>query len=134
MKKEHVPQDNNITYGGHKRILYAVDDNSRYEKIESSGWEAEEFVTLMAVEDFREQTRAAHDRCQQGVSSTLEYHMYNNRLDVLSLSQATGLFQWRIRRHLKPKVFAKLADKYLSRYAAIFDIDIDTLITLPKEP
>ncbi len=134
MKIDNVPQDDNKTYGGYKRIIYAVDDDSCYEKVESSGWEAEEFATLMAVDDFREQTLAAFERCRQGVSSPLEYHMYNNRLDLLSLSQASGFFQWTIRRHLRPKVFKKLSRKTLSRYQHIFDIDFQSLTTIPKEP
>lgn len=134
MKIDNVPQDDNKTYGGYKRILYAVDDNSCYEKVESSGWETEEFATLMAVDDFREQALAAHERCKQGVDSPLAYHMYNNRLDILSLAQASGFFQWTIRRHLRPQVFNALSKKTLTRYSEIFDIDVNALMTLPKEP
>lgn len=134
MKKDDVPQDKSQTYGGYTRVIYATNADDNYEKVASSGWETEEFVTLMAVDDLREHTLEAYERCQKGVSSPLEYHMYNCRLDLLALSQASGFFQWQIRRHLKPSVFKRLSDKKLARYQDIFDIERDLLTCVPTEP
>lgn len=134
MKKDDVPQDKSQTYGGHKRVIYATNTDNNYEKVPSSGWETEEFVTLMAVDELREQTLEAHERCRQGISSPLDYHMHNCRLDLLSLSQASGFFQWQIRRHLKPSIFKNLSTKKLARYQDIFNIEHDTLTSLPTEP
>jgi hypothetical protein len=37
------------------------------------------------------------------------------------------MWQWRVKRHFKPKVFAKLNDKILQKYAETFEISVDEL-------
>ena len=133
MKKEDVPQDNATTYSGHKKVIYATNNDGGYEKVESSGWESEEFVTLMAVEDLNKLAGEAYQRVQAGLSSPLEYHMYKKRQDVLGLSQATGFFQWQIRRHLKPKVFLTLKQKKLQIYSDALGINIAELQAIPDK-
>ncbi len=132
MKKSDVPQDNSKTYGGHTRILYAKNDSGGYETVESSGWESEEFATMMAVAELNQLTESAKQRVLRGQSSPLEYHMYSKRLDLTSLSQATGYFQWRIKRHLRPNIFNRLSDKKLAPYAEVMGISVDQLKSVPK--
>jgi len=122
MKKEDVPQDNSRSYGGHKKIIYATTSSGKYEKTNSSGWEAEEFVTLMAVTELETQARAAYKRLQNGETSPLEYHMYNSRMDLLGLSQATGLFQWQIKRHFNLINFTNISPKIISLYTQALGI------------
>ena len=133
MKKKDVPQDNNRTYGGHKKVIYAINTNGDYEKIPSDGWETEEFATLMAVNELDDLANEAMGRVQQGVSSPLEYHMYAKRLDILGLAQATGFFQWQIKRHFKPAIFKRLSDRKLSRYLAVLGLNKDEFLSLPEE-
>lgn len=133
MKKEDVPQDNNRTYGGHKKVIYAVNHSGTYEKIRSSGWEAEEFATLMAVDELNELALEAYHQVQKGVRSPLAYHMYAKRLDVLGLAQATGFFQWQIKRHLKPSVFSKLAAKKKARYLEVLGLTEAELNSIPED-
>ncbi len=60
-------------------------------------------------------------------TSPLEYHMYHARMDIALLSQATGLWRWRVQRHLKPRVFARLPRSVLRRYAEALGISVETL-------
>lgn len=133
MKKDDVPQDNNRTYGGHKKVIYAVNDAGSYEQIGSTGWEAEEFATLMAVAALNGQTRAAAARVQAGISAPLEYHMYAKRLDVTGLAQATGFFQWQVRRHLRPAIFARLPARKIALYCEVLGLTEPQLRSLPDE-
>jgi hypothetical protein len=66
-----------------------------------------------------------------GRSSPLEYWMYAQRLDLPQLSQVTGLWQWRIRRHFRPEIFAKLSQKVLESYAWVMGITVEQLRKLP---
>ncbi len=54
--------------------------------------------------------------------------MYRYRMDELALAQVTGLWRWRIRRHFKPQVFARLSPRILNRYADAFALPIAQLI------
>lgn len=134
MKKDCVPQDNNRTYGGHNKVLYAVNTAGEYEQVKSSGWETEELATLMAVEELNEQTLAAYQRVRQGLSSPLEYQMCSKRLDLLGLAQATGFFQWQIKRHFKPSIFAKLSRKTTEKYLDALGLTEAELNYIPEHP
>jgi len=132
MKAQEVPQDNNSIYEGEKRALYAVRDDGEYGVVASSGWEVEEEATHQAVLELQRLADEAYEACEKNEVSPLAFHMYDKRLDMLSLSQATGLFQWRIRRHLKPAIFTRLSDKLLARYAEVMGISVAELKKLPQ--
>ncbi len=131
MKAGDVPQDNAKSFAGQKKGLYAVDDEGAYAIVPSSGWEAEEIVLELAIEQFQTQTSAALQRVHAGESSTLEFHMYNKRMDVTLLAQSSGFFKWQVRRHCKPAAFARLSEAKLQRYADALDIPIKKLQQVP---
>jgi hypothetical protein len=126
-----VPQEGNRTMGGHRRVMYARDADGRIVIVPSRGGEVDETVTLQALDLIREMTEAARARVLAGESSPLEYWMYAQRLDLPQLSQVTGFWQWRIRRHLKPRRFAKLPIDILQRYADVMGITVEQLGKLP---
>ena len=130
MKKQDVPQDNNATLAGERKALYAVDDSGDYIVVASSGWEAEEAVTSLAVEHYQELAAEALQQVRQGLASPLKYHMFARRFTVDTLAQATGLFKWRVKRHFKPKVFSRLGTKLLTRYATAMGISVGKLLSI----
>ena len=134
MKFDSVPQDNSHTYGGHKKLLYATDDSGEYVGVVSSGWEAETIATDSALDLLQQQQAEVWQRAQRAETSALEYYMVYRRMDVALLSQTSGLFQWRIRRHFKPAIYARLSTKLLSRYSEALGLDIATLKTLMERP
>ena len=134
MDEDQVPQDKSRTYGGHRKLLYAKSDGGDYKAVRSSGWGAEEAVTIAAVEELERLARETWLAASEGIVAPLQYHMYARRMDIALLAQVCGLFQWRIRRHLKPNIFAKLPDALLARYSDALGIDISSLKQLPDEP
>jgi len=134
MDKQSVPQDQVATYEGLRKLMYAVDENGNYVRVTSSGWEAESFSTELAVAEMIRQRDAAWQRAREGRASPLEYHMYRNRMDFDTLVMTTGLWRWRVKRHFKPTIFAKLNDNVLTRYAAAMGISVDSLKQLPSSP
>jgi hypothetical protein len=131
MDLDAVPQEGNATLGGHRKAVYARDAQGRMVLTTSRGWEVEEIVTSQAVDALHTQAEAARARVLAGQASPLEYWMYTCRMDVALLSQTSGVWQWRVRRHLQPEVFAKLADSQLDRYAQALGITVDALKKLP---
>lgn len=134
MEKESVPQDASPTYGGLRKLLYAVDESGQYTGVQSSGWEAESFSTELAVSEINRQRDAAWAKAQAGQTSALEYHMYRNRMDFDTLVMVSGLWRWRVRRHFKPAVYARLSEKILTRYADAMGVTVATLRQLPDTP
>ena len=131
MEINEVPQDNNRMLGGHRKAMYARDPSGRMVLVASSGWEVEEIVTSNAVEQLNEQAAAARARVEAGLSAPLEYWMYARRMDLTLLAQSTGLWRWRVRRHLQATHFAKLSTSLLQRYADALGINTETLAHLP---
>ncbi len=131
MDIDQVPQEGNRTMAGHRRAMYARDKDGRIVIVPSRGGEVDETVTLQALDFIREQTDAARARVAAGETSPLEYWMYAQRLDLPQLSQVTGFWQWRIRRHFKPQRFIKLSVDILQRYADVMGITVDQLKKLP---
>lgn len=133
MKTDEVPQDPTTTYGGVRKLLYAVDDKGEYTGVRSQGWDVENYVTQAAVEELTRLAEEALKRARAGQTSALEYHMFAQRMDLATLSATTGIWSWRVKRHFKPSVFAKLNDKMLARYAFAMGVTVDQLRHLPQQ-
>jgi len=123
MEINDIPQDNSKIFRGQRKVVYATKDGN-YQTATTNGWETEEFATEQAVEELNQLTAEALAAVKRGEKSPLFYYMYRYRFDLPSLAQATGFWQCQIKRHFKPRVFAKLSDKVLSRYAEVFGVSI----------
>jgi hypothetical protein len=55
-------------------------------------------------------------------------------MDLALLAKTTGFSRWRIRRHFRPAVHARLTDRVLARYSEALGIDAATLRTLVERP
>ncbi|MBK8180433.1 MAG: hypothetical protein IPK67_16375 [Planctomycetes bacterium] len=131
MKKDEVPQHDAKAFQGRKKALYAQDEQGRLRIVPSSGWEAEEIVLDQAIAEFEAQAADALARARRGQASALEYHMYRQRMDVVLLAQSTGYFRWRVKRHLRPDLFARLPAAKLARYADALGLSVDEVRALP---
>ncbi len=128
MKKEEVPQDKSkLEKANIKDMVYAVDENGEYTTELSSGWEPKSIALDNAIKDIEERTEAARARFFNNETSPIEYYMELHKMDISILASYMGLWQWRVKRHLKPGVFRKLKTKTLQKYADIFEISIEKL-------
>jgi hypothetical protein len=131
MDISEVPQEGNATLAGLRKAVYARNAENRIVSVASAGWEVEEIVTQQAADIFSAYTTAAHARVLKGESSPLEYWMYAQRMDLATFAQSSGVWRWRIRRHFRPALFARLRPEMLDRYADALGISRQTLCQLP---
>jgi hypothetical protein len=131
MDVDDVPQEGNCTLGAHRKALYAKDAAGKMVIVPSRGSEVDETVTMQAVHRMQALTDAAKARVLAGQSAPLEYWMCERRMDVALLSQVSGIWQWRIRRHFNPQRFAKLPPRLLARYAEALGLTSEQLQTRP---
>lgn len=131
MRIDEVPQETNAALAGIRKAVYACDENGVIVTVPSCGWEVEEIVTQHAVDALKHKTSAALAQAKAGICSPLTYWMYQKRMDEVVLAQSTGLWRWRVRRHLQPKYFAKLPDRLLHIYSQALGLPIETLKSLP---
>ncbi|RLA05880.1 MAG: hypothetical protein DRQ60_08655 [Gammaproteobacteria bacterium] len=133
MKHGDAPQDDSSTLEGQKKPLYVVNSDGVYTTELSSGWEAEEVVLDLAINQFQHQCQQARLRVEQGKTAPLEYHMYQRRMDITVLAQSTGFFKFQVKRHLQPAIFSKLSVKKLARYQQALGMTSVELQTLPLD-
>ncbi|RUM36986.1 MAG: hypothetical protein DSY58_04550 [Desulfobulbus sp.] len=131
MEANNVPQQNISTYANNKKAMYATNENGKYTVVSSTGWEVEEIATKQALAELERLAKKAYRQVVAGEFSPLYFHMYERRMDLQTLSQATGFFKWRIRRHLKPAIFSRLPTRLLARYTEALGISAETLCNLP---
>ena len=131
MDVNDVPQEGNRTLGSHRKALYAKDANGKMVMVPSRGSEVDETVTMQAVHRLQALADDAKTRVRAGTSAPLEYWMYARRMDVALLSQTSGVWQWRIRRHFKPQRFEQLSPRILARYAQALGLTTEQLKTQP---
>jgi hypothetical protein len=134
MKTTEVPQDPAKSFAGERKLLYAVDESGSYTGVRSAGWEVEDFATQAAVAEINRLREEALADAKAGKVSPLVFHMYDRRMEPATLSQATGLPGWRVRRHFRPDVFAGLPARLLRRYAEAMGVAPDDLRRLPDAP
>lgn len=133
MDNFNVPQHNISTYANNKKAIYATDDNGDYTIVASSGWDVEGEATRQALAELERLADEAYVRVVSGEIATLYFHMYNRRMDLQVLAESTGMFKWRIRRHFRPQIFARLPEKMLVLYADALGISTEELASLPEK-
>lgn len=134
MKKDEVPQDkSNLESIKFRELCYAVDENGQYTTEKSTGWTPKTIALDNAIEIINERTENAKQRVLNNTTSPIEYYMELHKMDLPILASYVGLWKWRVKRHFKPKVFNKLSQKMLQRYADVFDISIDQLKNILHE-
>lgn len=132
MKTSEVPQDHNPLLAGKvRKAMYALDETGHYTTVASDGWIVEEMVTRAAVEECQRLTLEARARVEAGISSSLEFHMYDRRMDETILAQTAHVWRWRLRRHLRAQPFARLSPAWIARYAKALDLASEDLVRLP---
>ena len=128
MKKEEVPQDKScFSHTDMKEVVYAVDKNGKYEKALSTGWEAKTIALNESLHLIQEQIENTIKKIKAGELSPIEYYMEHQRMDISILASYVGFWKWQVKRHLKSKVFRKLREKPLYKYAEVFNISVNEL-------
>lgn len=128
MKKSEVPQDkSNLESASFRELCYAVDEDGKYTTENSSGWDPKTIALNNAIQDINERIENAKTKVLTKQTSPIEYYMELHKMDLPILASYVGFFQWQVKRHFKPKVFQKLSQKKLQKYADVFEVSMDQL-------
>jgi len=131
MKVNEVPQDVTF-YEGVKRACYALNEEGKYVVVSSAGWDAEEVVNGLAVNDLAAMLEETRKAVLAGLKSPLCYHMERRQMNPDILGKTAGIAVFRVKRHFRPKVFSKLTTSVLNRYAQALAMTVEELLTVPQ--
>ncbi len=130
MNINEVPQDKKNFKDGDKapkKVMYVTTQDGSYTQTQSAGWEAENLALEQAWEEIETQLQEEKILVQENKVSPISYYMKKNRMDLPILASYVSMWQWRVKRHLKPTVFKSLSDSILKKYADAFNISIEVL-------
>jgi hypothetical protein len=130
MEKENVPQDLSALGKLTKEVCYATDRSGKYVTQLSSGWDVKITALDVAWKDINERVAKARTKVLRNEASPILFFMEYRLMDMKLLAAYTGFWQWQIKRHLKPPIFAKLTHKQLQRYAEAFSVAVTDLKTM----
>ena len=133
MKINEVPQDNMpYYYEDLKRACYALDDEGKYCIVPSIGWEAEEVVNGLAVNELAANLEETRKAVLTGKRSPLAYHMERRQMSPKILAKTVDINKFRVKRHFRPEIFIKLKPSVLARYAKMLAVTLEELKTVPQ--
>ena len=133
MKVKEVPQDDeNLLEGKFKDPIYTLDENGNYTTSYSVGWDVKNAVLKNAWGVINEKMEQARQDVLNGKASPILYYMEKTIMDTSLLAKYTGFWRWRVKKHLKPKVFNNLKEETLKKYADIFDLTVEELKDIDK--
>lgn len=128
MKKQDLPQDeSNLKSANMTEVVYVTDENDNYTTANSIGWEAKKLALEESMDLINERIEEARQNVADQIASPIIYFMELNKMDPGVLSAYVGIWQWRVKRHTKPKVFKTLSDTVLKKYADAFGITVTEL-------
>ena len=108
-------------------MVYATDEKGNYTTALSTGWEPKTIALSNSIDEINERIATAKEQVKSGEVSPIVYFMELSKMDIAVLSSYVGMWQWRVKRHFKPVVFAKLSDNILQKYAETFNISVHEL-------
>ena len=127
MRVDEVPQDHARSYEGVSKVCYAVDASGKIVKTPTSGWVVEELAMSIAWDAIGSTLDHLRADVLTGKASPLAWFMSMRQMDARLLAQNLGIFTWRVWWHLRPRVFARLSNAWLSRYADCLDVPVALL-------
>ena len=130
MKKEEVPQDIGLA-GRMCEVSYALNEQGRYELVQSYGWKPKTVTLKQAWRVIIAEIESVARDVNAGRKSPLAYHMIRNQMNTKLLAKYTAISRWRVKRHLKPKIYNRLKPSVLEKYARVFNIPPDQLSRIP---
>lgn len=133
MKKDEVPQDEGFLIEGKIRDLcYATDNKGHYTQVMSKGWAPKNDAMRFVWHDVYKNADETRKRVISGELSPIAFYMELNVMNVGMLAGYMNLSKRKVKSHMKMKVFKKLKNELIARYAEVFQIDKDNLTQVDK--
>lgn len=129
MNIKDVPNDKENFKGKSdmRKLVYATNDDGSYTNVNSEGWEVENMATRQAWDAVEEELKEVVQQVKGGQLSPVAYYMHKCLMELPILAKYVGKWQWQVKRHFKPAIFASLDAKMLERYASVFNISLEEL-------
>ena len=122
--------EDEIFNDGLPKAYYKHNDQGQYVLETDAPW-AEKVSVALIVSCNRSILEEIRKEVIAGQKSPLCYYMEMRQLEPGMLAEAAGIALFRVKRHFRPEVFAKLKPSVLDRYAKALRVTVEELKTVP---
>ena len=123
--------EDEIFNDGLPKKYYKYNDNGQYVLEIDAPW-AEKVSCALIIAGNRARLEEIRKAVLAGQQSPLCYYMEMRQMDPGMLAKAAGIVVFRVRRHLRPEIFAKLKPSVLNRYTKALRVTLEQLKTVPN--
>ncbi len=127
MPQTNRTEDSSIT-DGLRIIRYAPGSSGRIDPVSDDVWQPVQIANRQAWKEIEQAVERSRQKVLSGQASCLHYYMTLNQMGVRLLARSIGLPAWQVRLHLFPRVFRRLPERILDRYAEFFRISRQDLV------
>ena len=123
--------EDEIFNDGLPKAYYKHNDNGQYVLETDAPW-AEKVSCALIIAGNRARLEEIRKAVLAGQQSPLCYYMEMRQMEPGMLAKAAGIVVFRVRRHLRPEIFAKLKPSVLYRYTKALRVTMEELKTVPN--
>ncbi|WP_051305511.1 hypothetical protein [Desulfogranum mediterraneum] len=128
MNQDSSSPDEDIAQGV-TTVSYVADACGRQQLTPGSFWQPVEVVNRQAWLVIEQQVARSKAQVAAGRRSRLHYYMTANQMNPGLLARYTGQPRWRVLLHLCPFFFQRMAAQTITRYAQLFQISPEELMS-----
>jgi hypothetical protein len=115
---------------GLRKGYYKLDGQGKY-VLDTNPTLGEAVVNGLMLTELRTHLEESRKAVHAGLKSPLFYYMELRQFDLPTLAKSAGIASFRVKRHLRPEIFAKLKPSVLERYAKVLMVTQQELKTVP---
>jgi len=116
---------------GLPKAYYKHNDNGQYVLETNAPW-AEKVSVALIISGNRANLEEIRKAVIAGKKSPICYYMEMRQLTPGMLAKAAGISVFRVKRHFRPEIFAKLKPSVLNRYTNALRVTLEELKTVPN--
>jgi len=123
--------EDEIFNDGLPKSYYKHNVNGQYVLETDAPW-AEKVSCALIIAGNRAKLEEIRKAVLAGQKSPICYYMEMRQMDPGMLAKAAGIVVFRVNRHLRPEIFAKLKPSVLNRYTKALRVTLEELKTVPN--
>ena len=119
--------DNELIYNYNREVFYHFDREKGYTQKVDYQNPGNQVIIKQSWDAAEERLEQVRQLVVIGKASPVAYYMEKILMEVPMLAAYMEMPKWRVKRHMKSRVFKKLKPEILAKYAGVFDIPVDQL-------
>jgi hypothetical protein len=125
--KDKITADNDLMYTYNREVFYYFDKEKGYSQKVDYQNPHNQVIIKQSWDAADQRLNEVKQQVIIGKLSPVAYYMEKILMEVPMLAAYMETSKWRVKRHMKSKVFKKLKPETLAKYAEVFGVTVEEL-------